>query len=98
MQKSHFTNQHADITSVLTTIRSVKQPHDQQILIFKTNIQTQGDKFYIKPYLDKHPLISQWNIDLEDIDNVLRVVARHLDHQDIIRLITQRGYYCEELV
>ncbi|RKR84783.1 hypothetical protein BDD43_5036 [Mucilaginibacter gracilis] len=67
------------------------------VLIFKTNIKTQGDKFTLKPLLDAHPLISHWNVDLEDIDCVLRIVTSHLCQQNIADLLTRRGYYCTEL-
>jgi len=68
------------------------------VLIFKTNIQTIGDRIRIKKTLDGNPLILQWNIDLEDIDCVLRIEATHLDHNDIIKMITGCGYNCEELM
>jgi hypothetical protein len=68
------------------------------ILIFKTNVQTAGDRLYLKKFLDQDPLIQQWNIDLEDIDCVLRVVSTHLQFSDIINLLNKRGYYCNELM
>lgn len=69
----------------------------QEVLIFKTGIKSQADQLQIKATLDRHPLILQWNIDLEDIDCVLRVISKYLAHSDIIELITQQGYHCEEL-
>lgn len=92
MQKLH------PLTQLTSSLTETSYTPSTDILIFKTNIQTQGDKFYIKSFLDRHPLISQWNIDLEDIDCVLRVVATHLELQDIINIVAARGYACEELV
>lgn len=92
MQKTH------SLTQLTNSVTATASSPSADILIFKTNIQTQGDKFYIKSFLDRHPLISQWNIDLEDIDCVLRVVSTHLELQDIIDIVAARGYCCEELV
>ena len=67
------------------------------ILIFGTNIKTEKDKKSISPILDAHPEINQWNIDLEDIDSVLRIESETLNAEQIIRLITEQDYKCSEL-
>jgi hypothetical protein len=77
---------------------SQQAPGINHVLIFKTNVQTQTDKLYLKTVLDKHRQVEQWNIDLEDVDCVLRIVSRHLKHSDVIKIISQYGFYCEELV
>lgn len=98
MEKPYLVNQPFNILpAVIAGVQTYSQPSIADVLIFKTNIQTQGDKFYLKLFLDKHPLIANWNIDLEDIDCVLRVVSTHLQHSHIIELLASRGYYCEEL-
>jgi hypothetical protein len=67
------------------------------ILVFKTNIQTETDKLLVQPVLDSHTCISQWNIDQQDIDCVLRVVTDTLTPQQVITVIRQHGFDCAEL-
>jgi hypothetical protein len=67
------------------------------ILVFKTNVRTESDKIMLKEILDNHDSIQQWNIDLDDIDCVLRVVTNQINPDEIIQIITSTGYYCEEL-
>ena len=67
------------------------------ILIFKTNIQTTDDKMRIQDELDAFDSIQQWNIDLHDIDCVLRVVSDTLRPEEIISMIENRGFECTEL-
>jgi hypothetical protein len=67
------------------------------ILIFKTDIQTQTDKLKIKSVLDTHPLIKEWNVDLEDIDCVLRIVSPGMKVSQVTELIEECGYHCSEL-
>ena len=66
------------------------------IKIFKTNIQA-NDKMLIKVFLDNIPSIEEWNVDCEDIDCVLRVVCYTLSSEEIIKLINEAGFECQEL-
>ena len=68
------------------------------ILIFKTNIKTEADRQAVKPLLDNHTCIRQWNVDLQDVDCVLRIVSPTLTVQETIGLITRHGYECSELL
>ena len=68
------------------------------ILIFKTNIKTTADKLMIEKILDTHEHIEKWNIDLHDIDCVLRIESHTLQHHEIIELIHHHGYDCDELI
>jgi len=68
------------------------------ILIFKTNIKTEADRELLQPLLDSHACIRQWNVDLHDVDCVLRIVSPTLTMADAIGLITRHGYECSELV
>lgn len=67
------------------------------ILIFGTNIKTERDKANISTILNNHPEIDQWNVDLEDIDSVLRIVSPSLNVEKTIKLITEQGFKCSEL-
>lgn len=67
------------------------------ILVFKTNIKTNEDLLMVNDVLNNHQHIQEWNIDMEDIDCVLRIVSSHITAHDIISIVTQAGYRCQEL-
>lgn len=69
------------------------------LLILKTDIQTKKNIRKVKPILNKHPYISTWSIDTEDIDNVLRIEAsNNLSENDIINQLKSSGFFCEILM
>jgi hypothetical protein len=68
------------------------------VWIFKTSIQKQKEVKQVKPKLDKVLLpAANWNFDLEDCDNILRVEAESLQPQSIEQLLMEAGFECEEL-
>jgi hypothetical protein len=67
------------------------------VLVFKTNLQFKKDMLRVQPVLNNLPGILRWNVDRDDIDNVLRIETTHLLPQHIINVLTNAGYYCEEL-
>ncbi len=67
------------------------------ILIFKTNIQTEFDRLRIKNVLDASQKVLKWNIDMEDSDRVLRIVSDSLSPEQIISVLDYVGFECEEL-
>jgi hypothetical protein len=67
------------------------------ILIFKTNIQTEFDKLRIKNVLDASHKVLKWNIDMDDVDRVLRVVSDSLTPEQIIFVLDYVGFECAEL-
>ncbi len=67
------------------------------IIICRTNIRTESDRQKIGKHLDNHPDIVQWNLDLHDIDCVLRVISTSLDCAAVISIIHQHGFDCAEL-
>jgi len=67
------------------------------ILIFKTNIRTDCDKLRIQQILDTIDSIQQWNIDLHDVDRVLRIVSDALTPEQIISVVKCHGFECTEL-
>jgi hypothetical protein len=68
-----------------------------QVLVFKTNLLSAKDIWYISPIMGDTPGIIKWNVDEHDIDNVLRIETAWLLPEDIIRLVNSAGYICEEL-
>ncbi len=69
----------------------------ENILVFATNIKTENDKRNISLVLDESPAIQQWNIDLEDVDCVLRIVSNTLSEEDIIDIIKSQDFKCSQL-
>lgn len=70
---------------------------DAFVLVFKTNINNTRQVRSIASTLDSCPDILKWNVDLADIDKVLRVEATHAQCGPVIELVTRAGYACEEL-
>jgi hypothetical protein len=68
-----------------------------QILVFKTNLTNFKRIGDVEPLLDVHPHIVQWNVDLNDCDNVLRIVSNHIAAAEVENMLLGAGYYCEEL-
>ncbi len=68
-----------------------------QILVFKTNITNSNRITDIGSTLSVHPNIIGWNIDLDDSDNILRIVSNNIEAAEIESLVLNAGYYCEEL-
>ncbi|ALL07349.1 hypothetical protein AQ505_18760 [Pedobacter sp. PACM 27299] len=67
------------------------------VLLFKTNIRTESDKQFMIQLMQQNE-INQWSVDQEDVDCVLRIVSNELQLNDVIALVSQHGYHCEELI
>ena len=67
------------------------------LFIFGTNLQTEKDKQVISKILNTNNQIERWNIDLEDIDSVLRIESQTLTAEQIIKIITEEDFKCSEL-
>lgn len=74
-----------------------KISYSLSILVFKTNICSREDIAAVAPLLNSSDVVLKWNVDLHDIDNVLRVEAFTTDADIIINTVKQGGYECEEL-
>lgn len=75
-----------------------KRRQQTKILILKTDIKTKKKIKAIRPFFNNHSDIIKWSIDIEDIDNVLKIQARdNLNEKDIINQIKTLGFYCDEL-
>jgi hypothetical protein len=68
-----------------------------EILVFKTNLTNTKRISDVESLLDIHPQIVQWNVDLNDCDNVLRIVSKNMPAQEVENILLNAGYYCEEL-
>lgn len=69
----------------------------EAVLVFKTNINYKKDIKKLSPVLSANPQIIKWNVDSEDVDNVLRIVPEKISAEEIIRIVEEQGYNCEEL-
>jgi hypothetical protein len=67
------------------------------ILVFKTNVCQESDLQKVAAVISEDGRIRRWNVDQDDIDNVLRIESSHLHPEDVIELIRKAGFYCEEL-
>ena len=67
------------------------------LFIFGTNLQTEKDKQVISEVLNSNNEIERWNIDLKDIDSVLRIESQSLTPEQIIKIITEQDFKCSEL-
>ncbi|WP_207421037.1 hypothetical protein [Desertivirga brevis] len=67
------------------------------ILVFKTNIQSDEDLLTLESLLNRLD-VKDWNVDRKDIDCVLRVVSRTITEGEIASLLTEAGFFCEELM
>lgn len=68
-----------------------------EIQVFKTNIQTPGDLETVSAVLGNDSRIQQWNVDCTDVDKVLRVQSDVLAAEEIMHIVIQVGFWCEEL-
>ncbi|MFT3910016.1 MAG: copper chaperone [Ferruginibacter sp.] len=68
-----------------------------QILVFKTNLTDTKRISDVEVSLDIHPNIIGWNVDLNDSDNILRIVSNNIAAAEVESMLLSAGYYCEEL-
>ena len=69
-----------------------------ELLLFRTDIKSKKKVKYLQPLLNEHAGVLDWSIDLEDIDNVLRIEASAQSiEEDIIGLVQKQGFYIKTL-
>ncbi|OEK03975.1 hypothetical protein [Roseivirga misakiensis] len=69
-----------------------------KLLIFKTDIENIFKAKKVNAVLAYSTKIFDWSIDMEDIDNVLRIEADdRYTESDIIELVSKCGLHCESL-
>jgi hypothetical protein len=68
-----------------------------EILIFKTDVTNKKKASKVGPVLSSLPAVKQWNIDLDDCDKVLRVVATRIKPGLVESLLNKAGFSCQVL-
>ena len=76
---------------MVTTLDSTK------IFVFKTNVETESDRYKIATVLNTHNSIEEWSVDIDDIDCVLRIITDQEIEKEIIAKINELGFLCAEL-
>jgi len=70
-----------------------------ELLIFQTDIKSKGKVKSIKPILNHHSDIIKWSVDLEDIDNILRIEATTgLKEKEVMDIIQEKGFFIQPLL
>ena len=67
------------------------------LTIYKTSVATNKQVQQIKTLLNNLPVVTQWNFDLDDCDNILRIISKELQPQVICQLLQTEGFNCEPL-
>lgn len=68
-----------------------------ELFILKTNVLSLAMKEELALQLNKIPQIKKWSVDYQDCDGVLRVSVEGLCIHELIQLIKQWSFECEEL-
>lgn len=67
------------------------------ILIYQTSVNTKRKIKSLTPFLNNLLQISNWNFDLDDCDNILRIESNKNISEQIIELLDKKGFKCIEL-
>lgn len=68
------------------------------VLVFRTNVRYKKDVKKIASELNLHPMISKWNVDLDDDDRILRIVSKENNAAVFVAIVENAGFSCEELI
>jgi hypothetical protein len=68
-----------------------------EILVFKTNVENMKHVRKLYSLLKTIQGVLKWNIDTEDVDNILRVEVLSVAPSKIEMALQNAGYYCKEL-
>ena len=63
----------------------------------KTNINCNGCRSRVSPYLDSEENIESWEVDLEDPDKILTLNVVSLTLENIVKLLSKAGFYASPL-
>ncbi len=67
------------------------------VLVFATSVTQKRQVSRVQNLLTKEPAIAQWNFDLDDCDNILRIEASDVSPRYIETLLQKAGIQCQEL-
>ena len=67
------------------------------ILVFKTSVRTNEDVVKLSSHLNNLSQDIKWNFDLEDRDNILKIVSSHISAKKVIEVLCKAQYACDEL-
>ena len=67
------------------------------IYVFKTSVKTKTQVKQLKPEINSMLPNDKWNFDLHDCDRILRVEGSKIEPEQIIYLMSDKGYACHLL-
>lgn len=67
------------------------------LTIYKTSVATQKQVQQLQAQINKLPLITHCNFDLDDCDRILRIISKDLQPQLICQLLHNKGFNCETM-
>jgi copper chaperone len=62
---------------------------------FKTSINCNSCLSRVKPFLDQEKRITSWEVDLDNPDKILKVVAEDIKSSEIIDIVDNTGFEIE---
>ena len=65
------------------------------ILVFKTDINTEARRELVGEFFKSKGIA--WNVDLQDVDCVLRIETSRFSAEELIGQVNALGYFCKEL-
>lgn len=69
------------------------------LIILKSNIDNKDKYDTVKACLSNNKFITQWSVDMEDTDKVLRISCTiELREDEVIQLMQTIGIHCKELI
>ncbi len=68
-----------------------------EVLVFKTDVSSLKQVGKVEALLTCFDVIDSWNFDLEDRDNILRIVAHGLSPRHVETVLRKAGIKCKEL-
>ena len=68
-----------------------------EVLVFTTSVQSKEQVKSLAPLIDSLAGKDRWNFALDDCDRILRIVSDNVEPTAAILLLTQNGYWCQEL-
>jgi hypothetical protein len=69
-----------------------------EVFVYKTNIIETPDVMKVSAVFSGQKAIHTWNVDTEDIDKILRIEAQNSISAQIVEMVQNAGYWCEELI